>query len=662
VAVTSTESTINNRGSIFAGSDLAIIDDGAFGGVLTVNNSGTITGFVEFAGASGNSFTNEAGGWFLVRNFADTDGDGIRDVKAVAVSNFGNTSSTFVNEAGATVQLAAVTSNAQADTTGYYVPTTGTGLATTPLEDSFYSLLRPGVVQGQFLNLGTFTNSGIIDLRGPEIGNTLLIHGSNAPVPGASVYVAEGGQLWLNAVLNEGTAPGGGSGSYADVLILDQTKLGSAPTTIVVDRRDGTGAETTGNGILLVEVRDAETSASGVFSLLGDYAVDGQTRIVRGLYSYALFHNGVGEDAADGNWYLRTVDYSPTAPVYQEYPKVLIPLIDLPTLQQRGGNRYWRQPAPASTETIFCKDASRNYRCPVTAEQASYYLGNDGSVMIDANGLWGRIEGARGHDHAASATVEAVYDSSLWRIQTGIDSLLADKENGKLVGGFSVHYGSNHGHVMSTVGSGNIEAEGYGVGGSLSWYGTNGFYADAQARVTWLHSDIRSATLGATLSEDNRGFGYALGIEIGHRTAIGGNWTLTPQAQLVHSHIDFDEFVDPYSLPVALQQGDGLRGRLGIASEYEDRWTAADGTTSRANLYGIANLYSEFGDGFAVTLDGVCFSSRSERLWGEIGIGGTLNWDDDKYALYGEASASTGLANFGESHRLAGTLGMRVRW
>lgn len=74
------------------------------------------------------------------------------------------------------------------------------------------------------------------------------------------------------------------------------------------------------------------------------------------------------------------------------------------------------------------------------------------------------------------------------------------------------------------------------------------------------------------------------------------------------------------------------------------------------------NLHNEFSDRYKVELNGVEFTSRTERLWREIGLGGTIYWNNDKYSLYGEVSASTGLEDFGESHRFAGTVGMRVRW
>src|SRR5690606_24588884 len=82
VILRSPNSTLNNAGSVGAGSARAVADAGLWNvrlGPLSVINSGTITGFVQFADVAGNNFANAAGGLFDFRHFADTDGDGTRD-------------------------------------------------------------------------------------------------------------------------------------------------------------------------------------------------------------------------------------------------------------------------------------------------------------------------------------------------------------------------------------------------------------------------------------------------------------------------------------------------------------------------------------------------------------------------------------------------------
>jgi type V secretory pathway adhesin AidA len=57
----------------------------------------------------------------------------------------------------------------------------------------------------------------------------------------------------------------------------------------------------------------------------------------------------------------------------------------------------------------------------------------------------------------------------------------------------------------------------------------------------------------------------------------------------------------------------------------------------------------------------ILYNNR-DRLWAGIGLGGSYNWNDDKYSLYGEGSVNSSLKNFGDSYAYKGTIGLRVKW
>ncbi|WP_158282733.1 autotransporter outer membrane beta-barrel domain-containing protein, partial [Aminobacter sp. AP02] len=395
--------TLTNNGTIGALSDRAIAELDRFvvgvASPLTIVNNGNITGYIQLGGGDA-TFRNLTPNSFDIRHFADTNGDGIRDTKRVAISRFGTGNDTFLNETNGTVRLAPVAGAAVTETIGYAVPTTG--IDSRPLEASFYDFNREGLLQGQLTNLETFDNAGTIDLRGSVVGNTLLITGGpgvdGVLLPGNGVFISDGGKLLVNAMLNAGIPLAGQTNSYSDMLIVDSTQLGAGgPTAITVTNVGGSGALTPGNGIEVVEVRNKTASVAGAFALNGDYVTkDSQQAVVGGAFAYTLHHNGVGGDTADGNWYLRSQivptppgptppnppnppeppqpRYQPGVPIYEVYPQNLLALAAVPTMQQRVGNRYWTEPAPAP-ETVFCKDASQNFQCPVTGAQAQYYAG-----------------------------------------------------------------------------------------------------------------------------------------------------------------------------------------------------------------------------------------------------------------------------------------------
>jgi fibronectin-binding autotransporter adhesin len=211
-------------------------------------------------------------------------------------------------------------------------------------------------------------------------------------------------------------------------------------------------------------------------------------------------------------------------------------------------------------------------------------------------------------------------------------------------------------------GGGSIDATSYGVSGSLTWYSKTGFYADAQAQVTKFDSDLGSDMTNAMLVDSNLGVGFALGIELGQRIPVASDWAITPQAQLTWSSIDFDDFEDAFGSDVSLDSSDSLIGRVGVAVDRQTEWLDTDGTINRSHVYGSGNLYYDFEDGTTVDVAGTPVSSGSDSLWGGLGIGGTLSWNDDRYALSGEALAKTSLGDRGTSHAVSGTASFRVRW
>nr|WP_323572377.1 autotransporter outer membrane beta-barrel domain-containing protein [Rhizobium sp. 28DA2] len=113
---------------------------------------------------------------------------------------------------------------------------------------------------------------------------------------------------------------------------------------------------------------------------------------------------------------------------------------------------------------------------------------------------------------------------------------------------------------------------------------------------------------------------------------------------------------------VSLDRGESLKGRLGLSVERQTSWYNDDGLLNRANVYGISNLYYEFLDGTRVDVSGTGFTSRNEKLWGGIGLGGSYNWDNDKYSIYAEGSINTSLSAFADSYSYKGTVGFRVKW
>ncbi len=455
----------------------------------------------------------------------------------------------------------------------------------------------------------------------------------------AGNYMGAGGTLEIEAEL-------GGDASRTDRLVVTGDTSGTSAVKVI--NVGGTGAPTV-EGIKIIDVGGA---SNGTFSLAGDYVFQGEQAVIGGAYAYRLYKGGVSTPA-DGDWYLRSILlnpagpadpdpqplYAPGVPLYETYAGVLQSFNELGTLQQRVGNRSWGNGEAMPPGTQMLDQAPANGRA-----------------------IWARIEAAHADFSPATSTTGTDYAVDTWKLQLGLDGLFYDSQAGSLIGGITAHYGTASSSVSSVFGSGSINVTGYGVGGTLTWYGTNGFYVDTQAQATWYDSDIKSATLGTTLADGNKGFGYALSVEGGQKIALRDRWSLTPQAQLIYSSVNFDDFTDRYGAAVSLANGDSLVGRLGLSADYEDEWKDAGGQTSRTHVYGIGNLYYDFLAGSKVDVSGASLVSKNQDLWGGLGLGGSLAWGDGRYSVYGEAFAKTSLKDFGDSNSIGGKIGFSVKW
>ncbi|MGO6819795.1 autotransporter outer membrane beta-barrel domain-containing protein [Rhizobium brockwellii] len=476
-----------------------------------------------------------------------------------------------------------------------------------------------GILGGTGTIFGDVTNAGVV-APGNSIG-TLTIAGN---------YTGTGGTLAIETVL-------GGDASPTDRLVVTGNTAGTTDVTVV--NLGGGGAQTV-EGIKIIDVGGI---SAGNFSLLGDYVFEGDQAVVGGAYAYRLYQGGVSTPA-DGDWYLRSTEvdaagaaigpiYAPGVPLYEAYAGVLQSLNQFGTLRQRAGG--WKL------------DGDRS------ADQG----GNTA-----ATGIQTRISGNRSHFEPESSTTGTDYEVSNWTLQAGVDGMLCESEAGALIGGINFHMNTASADISSRFGKGNIDTTGYGFDGTLTWYGNSGFYVDTQAALTWYDSDLKSSTLDNTLASGNDGLGYGVSIEAGQKLALTRQWSLTPQAQLAYSSVRFDHFTDAYGAAVSLGDADSLTGRLGISADFDNDWKDGSGKTRRSTVYGIANLYYDFLDGSNADVSGTSLVSENQALWGGLGLGSSLAWSDDRYAVHAEAFARASLKDFGDSNTIGGKIGFSVKW
>lgn len=637
-------SIVTNQGSIGAWSDRAITTADLYGltapnaGVL-VENFGTVTGFVEF-GAGTNTFNNYSANSFNIRNFADTNGDLIRDTERVAISQFGG--GVFNNTATGTVRLATVPNTTLGtiavdplaptawDPAGIFLPS--------GVDVSVHDISLAGVEQGQLLGLSRFVNSGIITMMdaetggtGPVAGDVLVIGGgSTAGVYGGGVFESAGGQLRLDTVLNEGSV----AASRSDVLVVDGTVVTSGPTRIFITNAGGSGAQTVGDGIKIVDVLDPASSAPGTFVL--------DQRVGAGAWEYFLFHGGVA-DPADGDWYLRNTLRAEVA-LYQTVPLLVqeIGFWMLGTYHERQGDPLTKARTMLSIKDETCGSDERATMVTCAPPLLRY--------------AWARVMAGRG-ELSTPGAASSEYDRQ--GLQAGHDLLQIHNANGTHdTAGVYVGAGrlaADARTSIATIGSSQLDA--YALGVYWTRRSTLGWYVDAVGQAAWSQAKAVS-TQGETISTD--AIALAVSLEVGHGWRIGQGMVLEPQAQLIYQRIGLDRASDGMG-QVSFSASDQIRGRLGL--RVAKAWPYAG---LQSTVWGRVNIWHDFLTGPSSTFagpsgaNGLTFMIEDRGTLGEFQAGLTTQLSRS-VSLYGQGSWGVSLDR-GGSNDIGAQAGLKITW
>ena len=433
-------------------------------------------------------------------------------------------------------------------------------------------------------------------------------------------------------------------------------------TGVVVIHQGGNGA-TTNHGIEIIRLRGNNSGTTQTdlikqldenFHLVTDFKTNkGQNAVVAGAYSYIM--------ESDKDWYgdlnnqaglfLRNATNNdgsrvlhPATPLYESYSLILGSLNKLPTLEQRVGHRPWLN------------------------DKNGYEAGYDrGKTDGSPQNVWMRVEGMKGYyepDLDSNKGSTSSYRLRFSRVNVGVDTPIYENADGsRLIAGINGNMSKAWSDIDSIHGSGDITTSGYGLGATLTWYNHNGFYTDAQAWHNWYKSDIDSSTITTDLDQvkGNHAKGYALSLEVGRIFDLNQHWSLTPQAQIAYSRVNFDSFTDlQNSMIINEKDYIGLEGRLGLALNYEKSQLDSSGKIKRNKLYILGNIHQEFKGDSTVSVSGVDYESKMNNTWVSVGVGGSHNWNNDKYSIYGELSLASSTKKFGEEYEVAGEIGLRI--
>ncbi len=478
--------------------------------------------------------------------------------------------------------------------------------------------------------IDTLANAGLVDVGGAEGAyRTLTVRN----------LIGNGGVVVLHTHL-------GTDGSPSDRIVVDG---GSAvgTTRLAIAQAGGLGAQTFGNGILVVDARNDATTG-GAFTLNGPVAA--------GAYEYSLVY-GAADGSAAESWYLRTgtCEETNTCPVPPAPPEYR-PEVSLYAAANSMGLLYGRTLLDGLHKRV---GEQEDLRGRMTLGESAY-----------GNGAWGRMIGQFGEVDGNGSTARGPdYDYKLYVLQTGMDLFRRTSDAGhRDHAGFYVAAGRMEADVNADRGerAGKNVLEAYSLAGYWTHYGPSGWYVDTVLQGSLYSLESTSARGLNNMQSD--GYGLAASLEVGYPVRLSSTALLEPQAQVVWqmTHLDF---ATNGNTRVDWADGYSVAGRVG--ARLSNSWTLQEGTQYASPLLLTAwvspNVWHEFRGDTHTTVSAPGVANSAVRFNSDIG--GT--WGEVNLGVNAQINSNTSLLmNVGYSFGLGGTdrssyegrIGLRMNW
>jgi len=564
-------------------------------------------------------------------------------------------------------------------------------------------------LNGYSADVGTVTNGGTITMgTNTPPGVILTVHGD---------YHGNNGWLHFNTVL-------GDDNSATDKLVVTGNTDGT--TNVSVTNAGGLGAQTTGNGIQLIEVQG---ESNGTFTQ--------GSRISAGAYDYQLAKNG------NGSWYLQSTGsgsggggggggdngggsgggsgdsgsggnggnggsrsggggsrpgepYRPEVEVDSSIPGLAarFGLVMLDNFDARpgfgdgfgsgdlydgnwtgrenqDGNGNANRGAPAGY--CYGNDGKMYRKAPVLCAKARTIYPADHLIRPR---LWARIVGETGSIGSRSSDYAARYNSfmnhgpsydyDLAAVQAGID-INHDKAD---IAGVYVGAGRVNSTSQLVYGgkAGTVSFDGYSLGGYWTHRFQSGWYTDAVLQSTW-YENVRAQSVGDSFIAGNPGGQLFRTHGWGIAASLMAGYPIALARGLVldpQAQLIFQHISMSGGADqyglIQFGDSDNIYGRIG--GKLTQSWQTADGTPLK--VWGITNVWHQFGsDGTTTfrTLQG------TEPTAFNTSLGGT--WMQFGLGISGEVARNVtvfGAAEYnlvvadGDGYSWGGKAGVKLGW
>lgn len=271
---------------------------------------------------------------------------------------------------------------------------------------------------------------------------------------------------------------------------------------------------------------------------------------------------------------------------------------------------------------------------------------NEGDAQ---DGTWMRYFGAT-NDHGLVGT-GGNFQSDQTIFQYGYDLLAFDFGNGGWSVGITAQTGTVTANAEGAGGVGTIEAKGYGIGTTATWFGRDGSYLDIQGQVNFVETEFANIRHGS-LTEPQKSEAWVASMELGRRMHLGGGLSIIPQGQLSVGQLAGSEFETDRGNKLGYDSHLSLNARFGVAAEYFG---------DRSRGYIVGNFMHSFSDTWEVRVDKISVNDKISPSAIEFGIGGSVA-STDSTTLFIEASYRLGVGGEEGSQESSAMLATGVQW
>lgn len=569
------------------------------GAATSITNAGTITGVIQLTSGQ-DKIVNDTTGVWNIRQWSDSDRDGVRDtVASVATSDFGG-GTTELNNLGQII----LTANADGSANS--------------------ALLQ---------NLHTFKNQGRLILANNVAGDRFTIDGD---------YVGNNGTLELDTYLGDDSSP-------TDRVIINGSTSGQS--YLVINNHGGTGAKTS-EGIKVIDVNG---DSSGEFIQQG--------RVVGGAYEYYLHKNSVNNQDGDWYLRSQLPIVTPEDPVIPK-PEPEPEPEPTPTPEPKPAPEPENINRPEPGSYMFNHMAANSLflmRLNDRMGETQYTDALTGKEKVTS--LWLRQVGGHNRSRDSSGQLKNQGNRYVTQMGGDVAQWSSNGVNRWHLGvmaGYARQNSNTESKYSAYKSRGSVE--GYSAGFYGTWFANEedktGSYVDAWALYNWFDNEVKGDQLA---TEKYKSRGVTASIEAGYTFVLGEQisdgvkYYLQPKGQLTWMNVranSHTEHTRSGSSQVSFDGDGNIQSRLGIRA-YANGHSRIDNGKDRNFQPFIEANWLHNTHNFGATVNGYSNSIEGTKNIGEmkVGLEGQLS---QRLDLWGNVAQQIGDKGYSDTLAILG--------